>query len=271
MSDVLERILARKRDEVAAAKARISVAELFRQAYAPDRPPGDQPRRPFLDAMRTALAQGVALIGEIKRRSPSHGLIRADFDAARIARAYAAGGATCLSVLTDGPDFGGSLADLKAARAASGLPVLRKDFIIDEWQLAEAQAAGADCALVIVAAVGAEAARALTRAAMRDFGLDVLLEVASEAELDSALKTDAVMIGVNARCLRTLAMDPDRTLRLAPRVPADRIAIALSGLQTRADLARHVDAGVRAFLVGEALMREADIEAATRRLLAGHG
>jgi indole-3-glycerol phosphate synthase len=266
MSDVLEAILARKRAEVAAARTSGAPADLTPHASAAS---GD---RPFLAAMRAALADGgLALIAEIKRRSPSHGLIRADFDAGTIARAYAAGGAACLSVLTDGPDFGGSLADLSAARAASGLPVLRKDFLIDQWQLAEARAAGADCVLVIVAAVGADAARALTAAAQRDFGMDVLLEVASEEELDAALATDAVMIGINTRNLRTLAMDPARALRLAPRIPADRIAIALSGLATHADLARHAEAGVRAFLVGEALMRAPDIAAATRRLLSGHG
>jgi indole-3-glycerol phosphate synthase len=265
VSDVLERILARKRDEVAAARA-------LTPSPAPAANAAGQGDRPFLAAMRAALAGGgLALIAEIKRRSPSHGLIRADFDAAAIARAYAAGGAACLSVLTDGPDVGGSLADLSAARAASGLPVLRKDFLIDPWQLAEARAAGADCVLVIVAAVGADGARALTAAAQRDFGMDVLLEVASEAELDAALATDAVMIGINTRNLRTLAMDPGRALRLAPRVPADRIAIALSGLASNADLARHAEAGVRAFLVGEALMRAPDIAAATRALLSAHG
>lgn len=294
MTDVLERILARKRAEIAAARAApaggaglpagwavATAATVAVPGAAISAAPGAAgaaesaaplPDGRFLAALRRGIAtRGLALIAEIKRRSPSHGLIRADFDAAAIARAYAAGGATCLSVLTDGPDFGGSLADLSAARAASGLPVLRKDFIIDAWQLAEARAAGADCVLIIVAALGAARASALIRAAVCDFGLEVLVEVASAAELDAALASDAVMIGINTRDLRSLEMDPDRALRLAPRVPPDRLAIALSGLRTHAELLRHAEAGVRAFLVGEALMRAPDITAATRRLLGDHG
>ena len=255
---ILEEILERKRREVAAARARVSDAEV---AAAADR--AEAPR-----GFRAALADGTgpAVIAEIKRRSPSKGEIRAGFDPVACARAYRAGGARALSVLTDEHFFGGRLEYLEQARAAVPLPVLRKDFVVDAYQIDEARAHGADAVLLIVAALDAEELRTLAaRARVR--GLDVLVEVHDEAELDAAIGIEADLIGVNNRDLRTFVTDLAVTERLAPRVPASALLVAESGIAGPADLERLARAGARAFLVGESLMREDDVEAAIRRLL----
>ncbi len=262
MSDILSRIRAYKLDEIAVAKAARPPADVARAAR--DAPPA----RPFAPALRSAIAQGrYGLIAEIKKASPSKGLIRADFDPAALARAYAAGGATCLSVLTDAPSFQGAPDYLRAARAACGLPVLRKDFLSDPYQVAEARAWGADCILVILASVDDALARTLMQAA-REWGMDALVEVHDEAELARAAALGADLIGVNNRDLRSFATDLGVTERLADAVPAGALLVAESGLSTPADLARLARAGARAFLIGESLMRQADVAQATRTLLA---
>jgi indole-3-glycerol phosphate synthase len=252
MSDVLERILAHKRDEVAAAKVRTPLAVLEREARTAP------PCRGFERALRAKIAAGQpAVIAEVKRASPSRGLIRADFDPARIARSYEQHGAACLSVLTDREFFGGSADDLRAARAACDLPVLRKDFIVDPYQVAESRAWGADCILLIVGAVPDLEMARLERAA-RDFGLDVLVESHDAAELARALELETSLIGVNNRDLRSLDTRLDTTLALAPRVPKDRLLITESGIAKPADVALLSKAGVSAYLVGSAFMAADD-------------
>ncbi|MFO1127505.1 MAG: indole-3-glycerol phosphate synthase TrpC [Rhodospirillales bacterium] len=259
---VLGRICGDRRADVAAAKREASEA-MLQVAAASQAPP-----RGFRRALEATIGGGgTALIAEIKRASPSKGPIRADADPAMIARAYAAGGATCLSVLTEPRFFRGSNDDLVAARDSVALPVLRKDFILDPWQVLEARAIGADCILLIMAALGDGQARELAATAT-DLGMDVLVEVHDGAELDRALALKTPLVGINNRNLATLAVDLSTTETLAPLVPADRLVVGESGLSTAADLARLAAVGVRACLVGESLMREPDIGAAVRRLLA---
>jgi indole-3-glycerol phosphate synthase len=261
MGDVLERIIAVKREHVAGRKAEVPL-EMLRDRAA-DMPP----TRGFAERLRRADRDGrLALIAEIKRASPSGGVIRADFDPFSLAASYAEGGATCLSVLTDGPFFQGGDADLVAARRAVDLPVLRKDFLIDPYQVVEARALGADCILVIMAAVPDALAAELAMTA-RSLGLDVLVEVHDALELERTMAITADLIGINNRNLKTLKVDLNTTIELAPRVPADRLVVAESGLRRHADLLEMHAAGARAFLVGESLMKEPDLGAATRRLL----
>ena len=263
MPSILDRIRAYKLQEVAAAKADRSMAEVAAAARAAP------PVRPFAQALRSA--PGHALIAEIKKASPSKGLIRADFHPPALARAYAAGGAACLSVLTDAPSFQGAPEYLAQARGACALPVLRKDFLYDPWQVVEARALGADCILIIMASVTDSEAAALAAAAA-DWGMDALIEVHDDAELDRALALSSplpsTMIGINNRNLASFEVSLDTTRRLAPRVPADRLVVAESGLATPADLADLAAHGARAFLIGESLMRQPDVAAATRALLA---
>jgi len=259
--DILSRIRARKEEELALRREATPLAEIESRAAAAPAP------RPFAEALAQAQRQGYGLIAEIKKASPSRGLIRADFDPPALARAYEAGGATCLSVLTDGPGFQGADDHLAAAREAVALPVLRKDFLVDPWQVAESRALGADCILVIMAMLSDAEALALAEAAAR-WEMDVLVEVHDEEELRRAEHVPARMIGINNRNLRTFETDLETTRHLARLVPPDRMIVAESGLSTPADLADLARYGARAFLVGEGLMREADVTAATRALLA---
>jgi indole-3-glycerol phosphate synthase len=263
MSDVLNRINAEKRDLVAARKAKTPWAEMERQARA------QPPARGFANALRQAVAdERYGLIAEIKKASPSVGLIRADFDPAKLAKAYQAGGASCLSVLTDTPNFQGEDTYLQQARAAVALPALRKDFMVDPWQILESRALGADCILIILASMDDKLAIDLEALAF-DLGMDALIETHDEDEFERALKhLKSPLIGVNNRNLKTLKVDIATAERLLPQLPKDRLGVAESGLKTRADLARMAKAGAHCFLIGESLMRESDVEAATRNLLA---
>ena len=262
MSTILERIRAYKLDEVSARKRARPLAEVEAAARAAP------PVRPFRAALASEeAAGGYGLIAEIKKASPSKGLIRADFDPPALARAYAAGGASCLSVLTDGPSFRGADEYLIAARAAVSLPVLRKDFFYDPWQVAEARALGADCILIIVAAVSDAQAREIESAALA-WGMEVLVEVHDRAEMDRALALDSPLLGINNRDLRSFETRLATTEALAPHVPDGHHMVAESGLATPADLARLARVGARSFLIGESLMRAADVAAATRAILA---
>ena len=262
MSDVLTRICDDKRALVRSRKSARPAAAVEEAARAASPPRG------FVRALREAVGQGRhGLIAEIKKASPSKGLIRADFDPPALARAYRDGGAACLSVLTDEPYFQGRDEYLVAARAAVDLPVLRKDFMVDPYQIAESRALGADCVLLIMAALSDAQAAELEEAALAH-GLDVLVEVHDRAELERALALKAPLLGVNNRNLKTLAVDLATTEELARGVPADRLLVAESGLHSPADLARMAAAGARCFLVGESLMRQDDVAAATRALLA---
>jgi indole-3-glycerol phosphate synthase len=261
MPDVLERICTRTRADLVVRKREVPEATLREWAAAASPPRG------FAAALaRKVDAGGYGLIAEIKRASPSGGMIRPDFDPPAIARAYEAAGAACLSVLTDMPFFQGSLAHLEAARMASALPVLRKDFMLDPWQVLEARAHGADCILLIMACLSDADATALEAEAL-GLGMDVLVEVHDAEELDRALILRSRLIGVNNRNLKTLKTDLATTEQLAPRVPAGYALVAESGLATPSDLARMARAGARRFLIGESLLRQPDIEAATRALL----
>ncbi len=270
MSDILAEICARRRDDVALRKAEHTLSEVTEAAKA------QSPPRGFGAALTRASAEGHGLIAEIKRASPSAGLIRDDFDVATIARAYEAGGATCLSVLTEEHYFQGSDAYLATARTATVLPVLRKDFIVDGYQITESRALGADCVLLIMAVLSDGEAREFAALA-RDHGMDILVEVHDEAELNRALALDGAngandaLIGINNRNLKTLVTDLAVTGRLAPLVPDGRIIVSESGLNSPDDLARMAALGAKCFLVGEALMGQDDVEGATRRLLGGNG
>lgn len=260
MNSALDRIKAYKLDEIAAAKAARPLSQVDSAARSAP------PVRGFARALETASQSGYGLIAEVKKASPSKGLIRADFDPAAIAAAYQAGGAACLSVLTDTPSFQGAPEFLGQARAATTLPVLRKDFMYDTYQVAEARAWGADCVLIILASVDDTQAAEL-EAAARHWRMDVLVEVHDEAELERAARLSSPLLGINNRNLRTFETDVGTTRRLARRAPLDKALVSESGLSTPEDLADLARFGVRRFLIGESLMRQSDVEAATHALL----
>ncbi len=261
MSDVLAEICRNTLEEVARRKATRSTGDLTDAIHAASAP------RSFIDALKKRSADGYGLIAEIKKASPSKGLIRADFDPPSLAKAYAAGGATCLSVLTDVKYFQGHDDYLVQARAAVDLPVLRKDFMLDPWQIRESRALGADCILIIVAALSDSQMREL-EACAHELGMDVLIEVHDGEELDRALEhLSSPLLGINNRNLKTMVTDLAVTESLSGRVPQDRLLVAESGLSNPDDLARMAQVGARCFLIGESLMRQQDVTAATRTLL----
>lgn len=262
MSTVLDKIMAYKNDEVKALKASRSVADLEADARAAS------PVRGFYQALKTKIDAGqYGLIAELKKASPSKGLIREDFTPPDLAKAYEAGGAACLSVLTDGPSFQGSPEYLISARAVTRLPVIRKDFLFDPLQVTQARAMGADAILIIMAAVSLSQAGELEEAAI-DWGMDVLVEIHNERELSRALTLQSPLIGINNRNLKTFETDLAITEALAPQIPSGKLVIGESGLSAPEDLARLSKVNVNGFLIGESLMRQDDVEAATRTLLA---